>query len=126
MAWCTRHRNAYFATALLVVFKSFYPTFANGGTYYVDITDDIFNPSVIEVKVGDYLVFQNSSRMIHSVHIDTRSENFGFRHMVGEHLVYPDTPLSIPVTSEFAPGTYYLGCALHARMRGRIVVSEGD
>ena len=97
---------------------------ANGETYHIDVTDDIFEPSKVDVKVGDVLVFHNASRMIHSVHIDTRSENFGFKHMVNEHLVYPDTPLSVTVTDDFAPGTYYLGCALHSRMRGRIVVAD--
>ena len=92
----------------------------------IDVTDGIFSPSQIEVKVGDRLVFHNSSRMIHSVHIDTRSENFGFRHIFDEHLIYPDTPLHVTITEEFAPGIYFLGCALHSRVRGRIEVVDSE
>ena len=97
---------------------------AGAETYHIDVTDDIFEPSMVEVEVGDTLVFHNASRMIHSVHIDTRSENIGFKHVFDEHLVYPDTQLSVTITDDFKPGTYYLGCALHSRMRGRIVVGD--
>ena len=90
----------------------------------VDVTDDDFFPHKIEVSKGDTIIFHNSSRIIHSVHITGRAQHFGRRHVVSDHLIYPDVTYVLKIGEDLKPGTYNIGCSLHNRMRGTLVVAE--
>ena len=112
---------ANFCVAVLTAFIVSSPIGAK--TLDVDVTDDNFSPNRIEITQGDTIIFHNSSRIIHSVHLTGRAQHFGRRHFVSDHLVYPDVSYSLTIGKDLKPGTYNLGCSLHSRMRGTLVVS---
>ena len=98
---------------------------ARANTVYMDVTDDKFVPRKVEVTYGDRIIFHNLSRIIHSVHITGHVYRFGQKHFVHDLLIYPDRAYVFDVNEDsLKPGSYNVGCSLHNRMRGQIVVHE--
>lgn len=85
------------------------------GAARVEIENFAFDPPELTVKAGDRIVFVNRDQVPHSV--------VGFRG--GEELFRSreqiDTDESFSVVMD-APGEITLGCGLHARIRGIIIV----
>ena len=95
---------------------------ASAATVSVDVTDDNFQPLRVEVTHGDKVVFQNQSTILHSVHLAGRVFRFGTRHFIHDVLIYPRRAYVFDIPTSMKPGTYTLGCGLHERMRGTMVV----
>ena len=111
--------------ACMFAAASLWATSAEAKTVYIDVTDDNFVPRKVEVTFGDRIVFHNLSRIIHSVHITGHVYRFGQKHFVNDLLIYPDRAYVFDVNEEvLKPGSYNVGCSLHNRMRGQIVVHD--
>ena len=78
-------------------------------TLSVDILDDSFDPSVVQIGVGDTITWTNTVRTEHSVKADSFSSG-NLRN--GETFSY-----QFPTA-----GTYDYACGLHSDMAGQIIV----
>ncbi len=108
--------------ALVCLFGACFIPAAHAATIEVDVTDDDFRPSKVEVRHGDTVVFHNESTILHSVHLVGRVFRFGKKHFIHDALIYPRRAYSFTVSEEMKPGVYTLGCGLHDRMRSTMVV----
>ena len=61
----------------------------HAGTITVDVTDDLFLPSKIQVQHGDKVIFHNQSTILHSVHLVGHVFRFGKKHFIHDALIYP-------------------------------------
>ena len=95
---------------------------SRAATISVDVSNDLFEPPRVEANYGDKIVFENRSTIIHSIHVAGRVYRFGQKHFVHDVLIYPRQSYVFEVTKKLKPGTYNVGCGLHNRMRGTIVV----
>ena len=91
-------------------------------TLVIDVTDDKFFPSKLELEHGDRLLFKNKSRIIHSVHLVGHVYRFGVKNYIHDELIYPDSRRVFNITENMPAGTYNFGCSLHNRMRGTLIV----
>jgi len=86
------------------------------GSTRVEIENFAFDPPALTVKTGDRVVFVNRDQVPHSV-VGTRGGEELFR---SSEQISTDESFSVVMD---APGEITLGCGLHARINGKIVVT---
>jgi plastocyanin len=80
------------------------PVLGEAAEHVVSQEGKTFNPDIVEAKVGDTLAFHNDDKVGHTVY----SETPGFEFAIGKQ----------------KPGEIEVRCAIHPRMRLKVVVSE--
>lgn len=86
---------------------------ATADEHHVSQKSRKFSPAVIQAKVGDTVVFVNDDRFAHNIYSETPGYEFDIRKQM------PGDRQAIELTK---PGTIDIRCAIHPRMRMRIVV----
>jgi plastocyanin len=102
------------AVAMSVVVVSIVPRVLAAEEFTVSQIGKHFEPSELTATVGDTVVFMNDDRFAHNIYSETPGFEFEFRkQMPGESDV---------LTLEKA-GEFEVSCAIHPRMKLRIVVT---
>lgn len=86
---------------------------AMAGEHLVSQKSRKFTPAVLEAKVGDTVVFLNDDRFAHNIFSETPGHEFDIRKQM------PGDRHTIELTKR---GAFEVRCAIHPRMRMRIVV----
>lgn len=86
-------------------------------TTTVDMENNQFDPSSIEVEPGETIKFVNKDSVTHTVHITDQDGNDVF----GNTEVQPGENITVTIEEE---GTYNLNCEIHAGMDGTIGVGQ--
>ena len=81
--------------------------------YVVSQKSRKFTPAAIDAKTGDTVVFLNDDRFAHNIFSETPGHEFDIRKQM------PGDRDTISLTK---PGAFEVRCAIHPRMRMRIVV----
>ena len=122
----TRHRlhaGNILIFLIILTFGAYLSPVANSKTLVVDVTDDKFSPNKLYIEQGDRLLFKNTSRIVHSVHLVGRVYRFGMKHYIHDELIFPDSRRILHITDDMPAGTYNFGCSLHNRMRETLVIN---
>ncbi len=88
---------------------------ADAGIVLVTMKDHRFDPQIVEVKLGQTIVFANNDPDLHAVAVADLLENT---------FVDPGKELSLAVPASAPLRDYPLACTIHINMTGTIRVAE--
>lgn len=86
---------------------------SNARQNLVDISNFVFSPSTLNIKVGDSVTWTNKDSAMHSIKSDSGSELSSSSFGNGERYTHVFA----------AAGTYAYHCGVHPGMKGKIIVS---
>jgi plastocyanin len=92
------------------------PVFAVTESTEILVKDNLYAPSVIQVKPGSTMVFYNQGKQLHSVTL------VGHEDILDQEFIDPGKSFTFAVPADMAPGEYSLGCNIHVDMKGTLVV----
>ena len=98
---------------------------AEAETVELYLTEGKIVPRKIEVREGDSIVIHNSSRVRHSLQITGHVHRFGRKHFVHDLSLHPDRSHVLAIDRRILkPASYNIGCSIHNRMKGTIVIRQ--
>jgi plastocyanin len=103
------------ATHLAAIAIATTPVLGEAAEHVVSQQGKAFTPEVVEAKVGDTLAFHNDDKVGHTIY----SETPGFEFEIGKQQPGEDDVITLDEAGEFE-----VRCAIHPRMRLKVVVSE--
>lgn len=84
----------------------------------VVLKDHRFEPTLIDVKPGDTIRFDNADDSLHSLTL------LGREDVIGEEFIDPGKSHVAHIPADMPSGTYELDCTIHVEMRAQLLVRE--